>query len=197
VQTAPLMRLWIKASWPVTSSVRKTTKALARLFHVAPDEKFRVTERDIDALLLEGVRAGSLDPTEQAVMRRALRLSDVRVEEAMVPRDQVLWLEPAWSDRRVLALFRESGRSNFVVSKGGLDRVLGVVRAQDWLLDHNLEAVMTEPIYAEPEESLLTAIERLRPSESRLLVVRKGERVVGVLTLNDILCQVVGPIAQT
>jgi CBS domain containing-hemolysin-like protein len=28
-------------------------------------------------------------------------------------------------------------------------------------------------------------------------VVRKGERVVGVLTLNDILCQVVGPIAQT
>ncbi len=197
VKMAPIMRFWIKASWPITSTIRKTTKALARLLKVAPDEKFRVTERDIDALLMEGVRAGSLDPTEQAVMRRALRLSDVRIEEAMVPRDKVLWLEPAWSDRRILSLFRESGRSNFVVSKGSLDRVLGVVRAQDWLLDHDLDAVMTPPIFAEPEESLLAAIERLRPSESRLLIVRKGERVVGVLTLNDILGQVVGPIAQT
>lgn len=197
LKSAPLLRAWIKLTWPITSTIRRATKILARLLRVAPDEKFRVTERDIDVLLMEGARSGSLDPTEQAVMRRALLLSEVKVSDAMVPRSQVLWIEPSWSGRRILAFFRETGRSNYVVAKGGLDNVRGVVRAQDWLLDQNLERVATDPIFAEPEESLVQAIERLRPAETRLLIVRNEGKVEGILTLNDILGKVVGPIAQT
>lgn len=197
LKSAPLMRFWIKATWPITLLVRRTTKLLARLLRIAPDERFRVTERDIDALLLEGVRAGSLDPTEQAMMRRALKLSDTRVGDAMVPRKSIRWIDPSWSDRRILEFFRHHEHSNFVVGKGGLDHVVGVVRAQDWLLDHDLGRVCTKPVHASPEDSLLTAVELLRPSDTRLLVVRESDRVVGVLTLNDVLAHIVGPIHPT
>ena len=197
LRSAPLMRIWIKASWPITLTVRRTTKMLARLLRIAPDERFRVTERDIDALLMEGLRAGSLDPTEQAMMRRALKLSDTRIGDAMVPRESVHWIDPSWSDRRILEFFRQHEHSNFVVGKGGLDRVVGVVRSQDWLLDHDFERVCSTPVYASPEDSLLTAIELLRPAETRLLVVRENQRVMGVLTLNDVLAHIVGPIRPT
>ncbi|HRK21875.1 MAG TPA: CNNM domain-containing protein, partial [Fimbriimonadaceae bacterium] len=197
LKSAPLIRLWIKATWPITLAVRRTTKLLAAALHIAPDEKFRVTERDIDALLLEGVRAGSLDPTEQAVMRRALRLSDLTVGQAMVPREKLQWLDLDWDGKQIEANIRRHRRSNFPVVKEGIDDVRGVVRAQAWLLNRNLEKTMCPPVFASPGDSLLRAMELLRPAESRLLVVQESGLTVGVLTLNDVLAHVVGDIRKT
>ena len=191
------LRTWIKLTWPITTVVRLATKALARLFRIAPDEKFRVTERDIDALLAEGVRSGSLDRTEQALMRRAIRLSDRQVCDAMVPIDQVLWIDADWPTRRIEAFMKEHGRSNYPVATKRVDKLVGVVRALDFLLERNLAEAMAPPVFARPQESLVTAIERLRPLETRLLVVKEGERLLGVLTLNDILAEIVGPIQRT
>lgn len=197
LKSAPIMRGWIKATWPITLAVRRSTKFLAHLFHVAPDERFRVTERDIDALLLEGARAGSLDPTEQAVMRRAMRLSDLPVSDAMVPREKLLWVDLDWDGKKIEAFLRRHRRSNFPVIKDHVDDVRGVVRTQEWLLDRNLEESMSPPVFASPEESLLSALEKLRPSECRLLVVQDDGKTVGVLTLNDVLAFVVGEIEKT
>lgn len=197
LKAAPIMRGWIKMSWPITLTVRRATKLLAKLLHIAPDEKFRVTEKDIDALLLEGVRSGSLDPTEQAVMRRALHLSEIKIADVMVPREKMQWVDLDWDGKRVEAYFRRYRRSNFPVVKDGPDDVRGVVRVQEWLLDRNLERVMCPPVFASPSESLVEAVERLRPSESRLLIVLEGEKVVGVVTLNDVLAYVVGSIRKT
>lgn len=197
LRTAPAMWLWIRLTWPITHLVRRATKLVARLLRIAPDEKFRVTERDIDALLLEGAKAGSLDRDEQAIMRRALTLSDVTVGSAMVPEDRVQWVNPDWEPHQIEDLFREHGHSNYPVGKPEVGMVRGVVRVQEWFLCRNLDKATCEAVYADAEDSLLRAMELLRPSESRLLLVRRGERVVGVLTLNDILAHVVGPIRKT
>jgi len=109
LKSAPLMQFWIRASWPITSLIRLATVAIARLLRLAPDEKHRVTERDIEALLAEGARAGSLDRREQEIMRRALRLSDLPVREAMVPAERIKWLDAMWTARQIERFFREHG----------------------------------------------------------------------------------------
>jgi putative hemolysin len=197
IKTAPIMRLWIKISWPVTSLIRKSTKVLSRMLKIAPSEKYRVTEKDIDSLLLEGLREGSLDPTEQAMMRRAIKLSDTCVDRVMVPREQVLWLDVKSSKKAIEAFFRKHLRSNFLVCDGALDKVVGVVRVQDWFVNRDLDEVMTKPVYATPSASLLEAIELLRPADTRLLVIQSGDEIQGVLTLNDVMGAIVGPIRQT
>lgn len=197
LRTAPIMRLWIRATWPITLLVRKTTKILAQVLRIAPDEKFRVTERDIDALLLEGARAGSLDRSEQAIMRRALTLSDVCVRTAMVPAEKVLWIDPDWPPQKIEQFFRQHGRSNYPVGEAKVGKVRGVIRVQDWFLNRDLVQATRPAIFADAEDSLLRAMELLRPSESRLLLVRRGGNVIGVLTLNDILGTLVGPIQRT
>lgn len=197
LRTAPILRIWIKATWPITLLVRKTTKMFAQVLRIAPDEKFRVTERDIDALLLEGARAGSLDRSEQAIMRRALTLSDVCVRTAMVPAEKVLWLDPDWPPQKIEQFFRQHGHSNYPVGEPKVGKVHGVIRVQDWFLSRDLAQATRPAIFADADDSLLSAMELLRPSESRLLLVRRGEAVNGVLTLNDILATLVGPIQKT
>lgn len=196
IKSAPIMRLWIKATWPVTSIVRRSTKILAVLFRIAPDVKQRVTEKDIDALLLEGLRARSLDPTEQAIMRRALRLSDMRVVEIMIPIERVLWVSPEWRPDELEAFFRKNGRSNYPVGRTP-EKIEGIVRVQDWYETRDLRKAMTPVVFADAEESLALVVERLRPSQTRLLVVTDKEKIVGVVTLNDVLAHIVGPIQAT
>lgn len=196
LKSAPIMRFWIKATWPITIIVRRSTKILAVLFRIAPDVKHRVTEKDIDALLLEGLRARSLDPTEQAIMRRALRLSDMKVSEIMIPIEKVLWVDLSWSPDEIERFFRTNRRSNYPVGTSS-ENVVGIVRVQDWYETRDLRKAMTPVDFADAEESLALVVERLRPSQTRLLVVTDKGDVAGVVTLNDVLAHIVGPIQAT
>jgi len=55
---------------------------------------------------------------------------------------------------------------------------------------------MTPPVFATPRDSLLEALAALRPTSTRLLMVKDGARLVGVLTLNDVLSHIVGPVGK-
>lgn len=195
--TAPMMHVWIKIVRPFIQLVIKSSSLMAKLLRIAPAQKHRITESDIDVLLLEGTRAGSLDPTEQAVMRNALTLSEVRIGSLMVPIDKVRWIDSRMSSSKIAAFLREGSQSNYPVARGNLSSIVGVLRTQDWFIEQDLSKAMREPVFASHDDSLLHALELLRPAATRLLIVRKGGRVVGVLTLNDVLRHLVGHIRLT
>lgn len=195
--TAPMMHVWIKIVRPFIQLVIKSSSLMAKLLRIAPAQKHRITESDIDVLLLEGTRAGSLDPTEQAVMRNALTLSEVRIGSLMVPIDKVRWIDSRMSSSKIAAFLREGSQSNYPVARGNLSSIVGVLRTQDWFIEQDLSKAMREPVFASHDDSLLHALELLRPAATRLLIVRKGGRVVGVLTLNDVLRHLVGHIRPT
>jgi len=197
VNTARAMKLWMKLTWPITSIVRLSSKWFSRVLRIAPDEKHRVTEGDIHSLLAEGVRAGSIDQDERTVMSRALQLSDVPVSEVMVPASDLLWVESDWNDDQLDGFFRAHLRSNYPVRHAGESSPIGVVRVQDWYIHRDLKLVMRQPDWIESEASLLRGIELLRPAESRVLFIKADDEFVGILTLNDALRFLVGPICVT
>jgi len=197
VSTARAMKLWMKLTWPITSIVRLSSKWFSRILRIAPDEKHRVTEGDIHSLLAEGVRAGSIDRDERSLMSRALQLSDVPVSEVMVPASDLLWVESNWDDDQLHAFFSTHLRSNYPVREGLGTTPIGVVRVQDWYIHRDLAMVMRQPDWIDSEASLLRGIELLRPAESRVLFVQADNEFVGILTLNDALRFLVGPICVT
>ncbi len=176
LQFAPVMRAWIKISRPAMAVLGKITKLTARALHIAPDEKYRVTEKDIDVMLVEGTRAGSIDPIEQAMMRRSMRLSDTLICDVMVPRDAIKWIDAAWSPEEIDNFLRGSTQSNYPVSGGSLEPVLGVLRTQDYFKHRDLGAVMKPVVTAKRSDNLVTALELLRPASTRLLLIMDGGR---------------------
>jgi len=89
---------------------------------------------------------------------------------------------------------RGSSQSNYPVSGKLLEPVRGVLRTQDWFKQRDLQAVMRPVVSAKPSDNLVTALELLRPASTRLLVVMEGVNVIGLVTLNDILQHLIGPI---
>lgn len=143
---------------------------------------------------------GMLSDGQTTILSRTVRLRDRRVDDVMLPRPDVTWVEADQVVAELRTVARESGHSRFPVRDG--DRVVGTVHVKDLMavpVDLHQSTTMAEiaaPTLlvsgVEPARGLLA---RFR-GESRTFAVVVDEYgdVVGVVTMEDVLEQLVGQI---
>ena len=150
--------------------------------------------------LNEGTEAGIFKESEQDMVEGVFSLSDQRVNALMTPRNEIVWLDLTDTAVEIRKKLSESPFSRFPIAEEGLEHVLGVVKAKDVLLadvkkGRDLQAVMRPPIFI-PETALGSrALEIFRENKRELmLVVDEFGVVQGLITLADILEEIVGQI---
>lgn len=191
-----LIKLTRPLGWIVTSSVN----AMLKLRRISPDQKHRVTEMDIRSLIKEGAKKGGLDEREQNIVRRALDLSDVLAEQVMTPVSKLEALDVTRGVQECDRMIHKTTHSFIPVYENGWDKTLGVIKARDWLiLRHptmkDLRRLISKPVTVRRKDSLLLVLEALRPVETRcVFVVNKNGVVEGMITLNDAVSHILGPI---
>lgn len=168
---------------------------------ITPSEDPLVTEEEIQVLLDQGTQAGVFEVAEQDMVAGVFSLSDRRVGSLMSPRTEIVWLDVNDTLESIRNTIAESAYSRFPVCHDELDNVLGVIKARDLLLSHlsgeplNLKAHLSPILYI-PETSLASrALEMFKEANPELmLVVNEFGGVQGLLTLTDILEEIVGDI---
>ena len=132
-----------------------------------------------------------------------LEVSETQVREVMVPRSQmvVIDIEDDWDD--TLKLIVESGHSRFPVIGEDRDDVLGLLLAKDLLRYYGSEVAndltiqeMLRPAKVIPESKRLNALlKEFRASHNHMaIVVDEYGGVAGLLTIEDVLEEIVGEI---
>lgn len=119
----------------------------------------------------------------------------------MTPRPEIVWLDlddPAETNRQVII---NSSHSRFLVCQGELDNVLGIIQVNDLLsrclsnqpLD--LTIALQRPLYVPESTPALRILELFKQSSTHIAIVVDEYGVIqGLVTLNDILEEVVGDI---
>ncbi len=198
---APLMHFLSRISTPFVNLLTASTEAVLRLLRIKPTSEPTITEEEVKILIDQGTLSGVFEVMEQDIVERVFRLSDRTVRSLMTSRLEMIWLdaEDALEEnmRKVIA----SGHSNFVVCRGSLDNVLGIIRAKDLLTQFAggqqvsvLSAVQQPPVVPESMKAL-NAVERLRAEKSPLaLVVDEYGIIAGMITFTDVLEAIVGDI---
>lgn len=181
---------------PAAGVLARSSSAVLRFFHVSLPSSSRVSAEEIKVLIEEGIEGGRLRPGEGRLVRSAVSFTEKRVWELMTPRADVVWLEsrePAELIRRRLS---QTTHSRFPVCDGGLDAVIGVVRAKDILdgrAEDGLEGSMTTPLFVPQNALAPRALESMRAVRSDLaLAVDEYGIVQGLVTIHDILRALVG-----
>ena len=134
----------------------------------------------------------------------ATHLTHLRARDVMLPRDDVIVLSGTMSRDEVLTTIRETGHSRFpYTSTGDLDDVTGVVLVKTllhWALENaddpiDWESVLKETLVV-PESALLPSLIRTFQESRRhlALVVDEYGGVEGIVTLEDVLEEIVGEI---
>lgn len=145
---------------------------------------------------------GSLSREQATLLRRAVELGDRRVEEVMVPRPDIVWLPSTATLADLRAASRRTGFSRFPVHGEHEDDVLGSVHVKDLLrvpaAEHGGTAVteVTAPLLVVPESGRLRRLlaDLRRQQRTAALVVDEHGGTVGLLTLEDVLEELVGEI---
>ncbi len=197
--------LYNRVAGPVISVFDRAANRLVRSVGIEPVDELKagVSAEELELIISESSREGSLNEGTAALLRRALEFRELRAADAMVPRPQVASLpaDATCADLRRLAI--ETGHSRFpAVGDDGLDDIAGVVQAKDVLAvpvdarDRTPVRSLLKPVLAVPESALLgPLLGELRDARSQLaIVVDEYGGTAGIVTLEDIVEELVGNI---
>ncbi|MGD0896226.1 MAG: hemolysin family protein [Thermoguttaceae bacterium] len=160
-----------------------------------------VSVEDIEHLILSGTREGVLEPAEQMVARKALRLGDRTVRDIMRPRIEIDALDVDTPPDEVIGAVAMAGFSRLPVHEGDLDHIIGFVYTKDLLLRQHMGwpidlRKLVRPALLVPETLRIDKLlERFRQKRTQMaLVLDEFGGTEGLVTMEDVLEELVGEI---
>jgi CBS domain containing-hemolysin-like protein len=200
---APL-RWFRRITAPLTVGLTWIANALVRIFGVKPGElDEQPTSEDLQLLISQSATRGRLDPGEAVMLRGVFHLHEQEAREVMTPIPAVVTINHSATVSEALQLCTSSGHNRLVVVEdGNPDRVRGVVHVLRLVRlmmaegpEAKIEAAVRDALIVpetKPLDDLLTELQRQRSSMG--VVVDEYGRTVGIVTVEDILEEVVGEI---
>src|SRR3954468_22516823 len=203
----PAMRIFYYATKPLVDGLNGLGNLVLKPFGVPPASEAGSqphSEDELRSLLRESSREGTIGREEQELSEAALVFGDLRAREVMRPRAEVAYVLTSDSPRRVAERVIETAHTRLPLCEpaGGLDAAVGVVNAKDLLpvglrdeVEVDLRSI-ARPIGHVSESARVDRVLRDMRRERRHLALVHDEHgtVVGLVTLEDILEELVGEI---
>ncbi len=158
------------------------------------------TEDEIVAMIRMGASAGELNRTEYQLLTSVFRFDEMHVGESMVPRVDVVYLDTEWPVEKWIQVIRETHHTRYPVCTGTLDELVGFVHIKDLfgrVLDGELDyQSVLRPLRKVPETMAISRLLRdMQGAQPHLAaVLDEHGTVVGIITLEDVLEQIVGEV---
>ncbi|TJZ71718.1 HlyC/CorC family transporter [Chitiniphilus eburneus] len=144
-----------------------------------------------------------LDADALAMIEGALNVGDMQVRDVMVPRSQLSVIDIATPPEQFIPHAIETGHSRFPVIDGNKDNVLGILLAKDLLRYYvnrqsvELRDLLRPPVFTPETKRLNILLAEFRDTHNHLaIVVDEHGGVSGLVTLEDVIEQIVGDIAD-
>ena len=159
---------------------------------------------EIELLIAESRDGGLLEPQEQVRLHRALRLGLRTASQLMVPRERLAAIDIQTPLADVLTIVTTSPFSRLPVYRGDLDHVAGMLHIKDLVTEfvkgtHRRSlASLLRPIvrvrHDMPADRLLAFLRERRSHQA--LVIDVAGRVIGLITLEDVVAELLGGVAD-
>ena len=161
------------------------------------------SEAELKMLLSRSTEEGELEQQEQEMLYKVFDFADKEVSTVMVPRPEVVALSVDLPPEEALAAVIESPYTRYPVYRGALDDVVGILHVRNLfsaLVDRGIAGVQLEellrPAHIVPENKDLAALltEFRRTNQHMAIVVDEYGELEGIVTLEDLLEEIVGEI---
>ncbi|HUS31397.1 MAG TPA: hemolysin family protein [Kofleriaceae bacterium] len=195
--------LWIaQLLRPVVWSLTAASNLVLRFFgDKTTFTETRLSKDELQQLVEEAAKTGSLDPRASEIASRALGFGEVTVAEVMVPRNRVVALRRGSPPEELQRVILEEGHSRMPVYDTSIDNIVGYVVARDVLaLAWEKGLLVLEDILRPPHKvpESTRALDLLRELQRRrtqmAVVVDENGGLSGLVTAEDLIEELVGDI---
>ncbi len=161
----------------------------------------RLSPEELQQLVEEASKAGTLDPRAGEIASRAFDLTGLTLAAVMVPRSRIEALNRRATSEEIRQVLLERGHSRMPVYEESLDNIVGYVIAKDLLgvawegTLIVLEDVIRPPYFVFETMRALDALKELQKRRMQLaIVVDERGGVLGLVTMEDLIEELVGDI---
>ncbi|MFJ8854704.1 hemolysin family protein [Streptomyces sp. NPDC102437] len=188
---------------PVISLLNTVANRLVRLLGVEPTDELASarTPGELVSLARHSAEAGTLEQDTADLFVRTLSLAGLTAQHVMTPRVKVSALQSSATAQDVLNLTRATGLSRFPVYRERIDEVVGMIHLKDALavpahdrLRTPAGRIAVPPLLVPETLPVEQLLQRLRNEQPIAVVVDEYGGTAGVVTLEDIIEELVGEV---
>ena len=196
-------------SWvftPIVFLLSWIASGFTKLVGGIPVPRSLVSEEEIRTMISVGHKNGTVEEDEAKLLHRVFEFGDRPVDEVMVPRTEVVWVEKGTRLTNFLKIYAESPLSRFPVYEENTDNVVGVLAVKDVLMAKARDAINEEstiddlirPAYFTPESKHINELfNEMRDKNYRMaVVVDEYGGTAGIVSIGGLVEEIVGVVGD-
>ena len=179
------------------------TSIIFKIFRIKDDDpKSLVTEEDLKIMVNVGHEEGVLEHEEREIINNVFEFGDMKAEDAMVQRVDMVAIDVESSYEDILEVFKEEKLSRMPVYKENIDDIIGILNIKDiiFLTDEeeenfNVEKYMREAFFTYEFKKISQLLEEMKLAKTQIaIVLDEYGGTSGLLTIEDLVEVLVGDI---
>jgi len=201
--TATPMLLLAAVARPFVWTLSISTRAVLRLLPINPSNEPAVTEAEIQMMLEQGTESGVVDPIEEEIVEKLFRVGDLRVNDLMIDRTDIIWLDLEDSTEALREKIADGVHSRYPVANGDLDNIVGLVFMKDLLVQAlssetpELKIALKPALFVPSGLPVYNVLERFKEAKAQIaFVTDEHGGIEGLVTFNDLLEAIVGDVPE-
>ena len=194
----PLMQLFYWVLMPICKIFDGFKWLLTKVFKLKKDAT--ITDEELMSLVDEAEEDGTLKEDESELLRSALEFDDLKVEDILVPRVDVIAVSEDSTMEEVCETFEKTGYSRLPVYKDTIDNVIGLIHQRDFFVGYvkgekEIGHLVQDIVFTSEYTRISTLLKQLQKQKIHMAAVSdEYGGLVGIVTLEDILEELVGEI---
>ena len=186
---------------PISVIVNTLSRGILFLLGVDPNAKLNImTENELRTIVDVSHEDGVIEEEEKEMIYNVFDLGDAEAKDVMVPRVHVIFADVNSTYKELLEIFRENKFTRLPIFEETTDNVIGTINMKDLLLFDNskefhIRDIIREAYFTHEHKSISELLVEMRKASFNIAIVldEYGE-TAGLITLEDILEEIVGEI---
>ncbi len=185
---------------PVIKISSMLTNAFEKISGLKMQQRMLLSEEEVKTMLDIGEEDGAIEEDEKEMMVGVLKLDYTVVKSVMTPKEDMVCLKANQSVDSAVELIKRHGYSRIPVFEGNKDNIVGILYAKDLLIKANkrnisLKELMKTPYFVPETKRVDDLLKEFRKGKFHIAIaVDEGGRTKGLVSLEDLLEEIVGSI---
>lgn len=188
---------------PFEILIEKSAHIFCKIFHIKEHPENKLTEKEIKLIIAEGRDQGIIAKEEKEILYKTLKFNDIKVKQIMTPKENMDYIHIKDSKDKILEHIKEHKYTRIPVYEGNEDNIVGILNIKDIMIAYatnknisiNVKQHLRDVIFVEKEQKIVFIFKKMQEKhQSIAIVLDEKQKVVGLITMEDIVEKIVGNI---
>ena len=187
--------------YPLGLFFRLITFLAKKIFKAKPTPE--LTEADFASAVEEAEDQGELEENESDIIQASLDFDDTSVKEVLTRKSKMVMIDlQGLSSDKLVAIIKNSDFSRLPCYVGDKNKIVGILVVKRYLSEYfknpkvSWLGMLEKPYFVAPSVKIDDLVAGFRDRKTQIAIVKKGEEVLGMVTMEDCLEELVGKIAE-